>query len=271
MAKRRAGNRDEVMLIPFLDILCSLIGVLILIIVVLCVAQTQQATGRSPADLAQAQQRRGLLKRHDAAVQEDAAMRVQLAAAEQLRSDMMEKDRQLGELRQRKQLTGAAATDLAAHLRKHNDTLAAQVAAQQGSVPALQADIEQLTRELERRNVKPNNQALPIAIRPSGGGFSTHHEYFFIELSGATLVIHNSKTDKLRVPATSIGSDANLDAFFSKVRSTPSAALVFLLRDDGWPNYNRAAGYAESRFGLLTSKLPLPGTGELDLGLFTNP
>jgi len=184
---------------------------------------------------------------------------------------MVEKDRQLAELRRRKELTGAAATELAARLRKQNDTLAALVTAQQRGVPPLQAEIEQLKRELERRNVKPNNQALPIAIRPSGGGFSTHHEYFFIELSGNTLVVHKSKTDKLRVPATSIGSDANLDAFLTKVRATPSAALVFLLRDDGWPNYNRAAGYAESRFGLLTSKLPLPGTCELDLGMFTNP
>ena len=271
MAKRRADNRDEVMLIPFLDILCSLIGVLILIIVVLCVAQTQQATGRSAADLAQAQQYRNLLKLHAAAVQEDAAMREQLAAAQQLKANMVEKDRQLAELRRRKELTGTAATDLAARLRKQSDALAAQAAAQQHGMPPLQAEIEQLKRELERRNAKPNNQALPIAIRPSGGGFSTHHEYFFIELSGNTLVVHKSKTDKLRVPATSIGSDGNLDAFLTKVRATPSAALVFLLRDDGWPNYNRAAGYAESRFGLLTSKLPLPGTGELDLGMFTNP
>jgi hypothetical protein len=30
MAKRRKGNHEEVMLIPFLDILCSLIGILVL-------------------------------------------------------------------------------------------------------------------------------------------------------------------------------------------------------------------------------------------------
>ena len=42
MVKRRSHRSDEIMLIPFLDILCSLIGVLVLIIVVLCVAQTQK-------------------------------------------------------------------------------------------------------------------------------------------------------------------------------------------------------------------------------------
>ena len=271
MAKRRQDNRDEVMLIPFLDILCSLIGVLILIIVVLCVAQTQQATGRSASDLALAQQHRSQRIAQQARVQEDATLRGQLAAAEQLKSEMEEKDRQLAELRKRKESTGPAAIALAARLRQQNADLTARTAAKRLELPALQTAIDQLKRDLEQRNAKPNNQALPIAIRPSGGGFSTHHEYFFIELSGPSVIIHNSKTDKPRLPAASIGSDATLDAFLTKVRATPSAALVFLLRDDGWPNYNRAAGYAESRFGLLTSKLPLPGTGELDLGLFSNP
>ena len=271
MAKRREGNRDEVMLIPFLDILCSLIGVLILMIVVVCVAQTQQVSGRSASDLAQAQQHRQLLKLHAAGVQEEAELRAQLAAAEQLKTAMVEKEHQLAGLRQRKELTGAAATESAAGLARQRDTMAARVAASQRELPALRAAVDQLKQQLEQRNIKPNNQALPIAIRPSGGGFSTHHEYFFIELSGTTLVVHKSKTEKMRIPAASVGSDGNLDAFLTKVRSTPSAALVFLLRDDGWPSYNRAAGYAESRFGLLTSKLPLPGTGELDLGLFSNP
>ena len=54
MAKRRKGNHEEVMLIPFLDILCSLIGILVLIIVVLCVANTQQTNGRTPEEEATA-------------------------------------------------------------------------------------------------------------------------------------------------------------------------------------------------------------------------
>ena len=54
MAKRRKGNHEEVMLIPFLDILCSLIGILVLIIVVLCVANTRQTQGRTPDEVARA-------------------------------------------------------------------------------------------------------------------------------------------------------------------------------------------------------------------------
>ena len=38
-------------MIPFLDILCSLIGVLVLIIVVLVIAQTQRINGRTREDV----------------------------------------------------------------------------------------------------------------------------------------------------------------------------------------------------------------------------
>ena len=55
MVKRQKHRSDELMLIPFLDILCSLIGVLVLIIVVLVVAQTQRINGRTPEELRRAE------------------------------------------------------------------------------------------------------------------------------------------------------------------------------------------------------------------------
>jgi len=50
------------MLIPFLDILCSLIGVLVLIIVALCVAQTQRAKGITTKQFETAQKHQKLLQ-----------------------------------------------------------------------------------------------------------------------------------------------------------------------------------------------------------------
>jgi biopolymer transport protein ExbD len=60
MAKRRHAAKDEILLVPFLDILCSLIGVLILIIVVLCVSQTQQTEGRTEEEIRMAQEAKRL-------------------------------------------------------------------------------------------------------------------------------------------------------------------------------------------------------------------
>ena len=60
--KKREGKHDEVMLIPFLDILCSLIGILVLIVVVVCVAQMQKLHGRTPQEIALSQKYVGLLR-----------------------------------------------------------------------------------------------------------------------------------------------------------------------------------------------------------------
>ena len=49
-------------MIPFLDILCSLIGVLVLIIVVLVIAQTQRINGRTREDVQRAEEHLRLLK-----------------------------------------------------------------------------------------------------------------------------------------------------------------------------------------------------------------
>ncbi len=261
------------MLIPFLDILCSLIGVLILIIVVLCVAQTQQANGRTAADLAQAQEHRNLLKAQELASQEDTELQAQLAALDKLVIEMAGKERQVAELRKRLEMSGDSAKankELAASLQKKVEDLVRQIEIMQVEIPPLQAEIGRLKQELAKRQIKPDATPVAIAVRPSGSGSSAGRRHFFIELTGNTLVIHKSKTDKARIPAAAVGTDNDLNAFLGKVKSTPNASLVFLLRANGWPVYGRAAGYAESRFGIVTSKLPLPGDGELDLGLFEN-
>ncbi|MFN7564653.1 MAG: hypothetical protein ACK5TH_22965, partial [Prosthecobacter sp.] len=60
MAKRRPAAKDEILLIPFLDILCSLIGVLVLIIVFLAVSQTTQTEGRTQEEVDRAIQYKSL-------------------------------------------------------------------------------------------------------------------------------------------------------------------------------------------------------------------
>ena len=51
MAKPRHFGNEEMLMIPFLDILCSLIGVLVLIIVFLAVSQTTQTEGRTQEEV----------------------------------------------------------------------------------------------------------------------------------------------------------------------------------------------------------------------------
>ena len=51
----------------------------------------------------------------------------------------------------------------------------------------------------------------------------------------------------------------------------PRSLVLFLMRKDGLGSYNRAAGWAESKFNVRTGKVPLVGQGEVDLSRFQQP
>ena len=86
MAKRRHGAKDEILLVPFLDILCSLIGVLVLIIVVLCVSQTQQTEGRTPEEIQMAQEHKRMKAELIEREKLDAVLKEKLADLDKLQA-----------------------------------------------------------------------------------------------------------------------------------------------------------------------------------------
>jgi len=139
MAKQRQGRHDEIMLIPFLDILCSLIGVLILIIVVLCAAQLQRVKGRTKEDVQTAQRYQTLQLQIKAEEQAAAELRKKVAELERLQQDrdaklkdQAEKQQKLAELRKRLELSAGSAREnkqKAAALQKQVEDLLAQLAA----------------------------------------------------------------------------------------------------------------------------------------------
>ncbi|MFO1530649.1 MAG: hypothetical protein U1F77_13190 [Kiritimatiellia bacterium] len=95
MAKKRPAKHDEVMLIPFLDILCSLIGVLILIIVVLCVAQTQRARGRTKEEIQLSQKYQSLVRQRKDLEKEVERRKANASAAEKLRMEREAREKKL--------------------------------------------------------------------------------------------------------------------------------------------------------------------------------
>lgn len=273
MAKRREGRHDEVMLIPFLDILCSLIGVLILIIVVLCVAQTQQAKGRSAEDLAQSIKHQNLRRALQTQKSANDTLIAKIDALEKLRAEMSRKEDQIIELRKRLDMTGEAAKtnkELATRLQKKVEELVVQIEAVKKEIPPIEAEIERLKKELAERKKKPDAKPPPILVRPSGSGSAAGHKVFFVEVSGPSLILHKDKGAKTRIAAASASVDKDYAALLQTVKNSPNAKLIFLIRKDGHSAYVQAAGFAEQAFGLITAKLPLPTDGEVDLNLF-NP
>jgi uncharacterized protein YlxW (UPF0749 family) len=271
MAKPRSGKQDEVLLIPFLDILCSLIGILILIIIVVSAAQLQKVKGRTKQDVHLAQQYQKLLLRRKEQEALAAKLRAKVAELEKRRAELAAKERTFDELRVRLTLSADAMQanqKKAAAGQKEIADLLVQIKAIAEAMPPLQAEIENLKKLLAERKKKPDDKLTPVIVRPSGSGARRNQRLFFIEATGAGIVIYKSKTEQIRVAQNSVGADKEYDAFLARVRYTRNGALIFLIRKDGWWTYTRAAGWAEQRFGLNTGKLPLPGDGVIDLSLF---
>jgi hypothetical protein len=271
MAKRRTGKQDEVMLIPFLDILCSLIGVLILIIVMVCAAQLQKIKGRTKEDVQRAQRYQSLLYKQKELAKTISSLKGQVNSAERRVKELTSKEQSIEELHKRIDSSSDAARirkQKAAELQRDIDYYLKQIKTLTESKPALQAEIDRLNKLLAERKKKPDDRLTPLLVRPSGSGTARNQQLFFVEATGAGIVVHKSKTDQLRVASASVGVDKDYDAFLTKVASTKNAALIFLVRRDGWRSYTRAAGWAEQQFRLNTGKLPLPGDGPVDLSSF---
>ena len=275
MAKKREGKHDEVMLIPFLDILCSLIGILILIIVVVCVAQMQKVQGRTKQDIQMAQKYQSLLLHQKELEKTAARLKAKVAELEKLRKELEAKQQKLVELRKRLSLSADAARDnkqTATKLQKEVEDLIAQIEAIAKTIPPLQAEIEQLKKLLAERQKKPDEKPPSVVIRPSGSGArQANQRLFFVEATGAGVVLHKSKTELVRVAKESVGVDKDYNALLKTVKNAGNATLIFLIRKDGWSTYTRAAGWAEQGFDLNTGKLPIPGDGTVDLSLFEKP
>jgi len=273
MSKKRQGKHDEVMLIPFLDILCSLIGILILIIVVLSAAHLKKAKGRSKEDVEMAVKYDHMLLELRKLEKSDVALQSDLADLEKRQKDLAAKQRELEQLR--KQLALAANAALA---NKQNatteqteiDNLRKQIEAITKATQPLKDEIEKLKKLLAERKKKPDEKMASVVVRPSGSGTKQHQRLFFVETTGAGIVFNKSKTEQIRVAQNSVGVDKGYDEFLATVKNTPNAAIIFLIRGDGWWTYLRAAGWAEQAFGLNTGKLPIPGNGVVDLSAFEN-
>lgn len=271
MAKKRHGKHDEIMLIPFLDILCSLIGIMILIVVVICVAQMQKMNGRTKEDVARSQQYQELLRQLKEQEKVAASLKTKMSEAEKRQQELAEKMKRLEELR--KLLAQAADADKnrekAEEIRKEIAKLVAQIATITKAIPPIQAEIAALKKRLAE--LPADDKPRFAVVRPYGSGTKQNQPLFFVEANGAGIVFHRSKTETSRVPYGAVSTDTDYDAFLKTVKAAGNARLFFLIRKDGWATYLRAAGWAEQEFGLNTGKLPVPGDGVVDLSLFEKP
>lgn len=269
MAQARPRSDPEVSLFPFLSILVCLIGALVLLIVIMTIVQASLAGGQNIDEVVRAREA-DKLRRELKEI--DKKLTTALGGREdprKLEAELKEKQERFVLLRKR--LTSSAEDrkrdeQTNAELQKQLENFLIQLEAMMKERPPLVADIEKLKKEIEVRKLKITAKPAVI-VQPSGSGAGADAKLFFAVASGAGLTLYDGAEQK-KITSGSIGTDEAYNEFLKKVAADPKSMLLFLLRDDGAGTFNRAAGWAESKFNVRTGKLPLPGGGEPDLSRF---
>lgn len=275
MVKRRSHRSDEILLIPFLDILCSLIGVLVLIIVVLCVAQTQKIKGRTPEELERAQDYQKLLKQQKENERINVVLKDKVEKLEKLQTETKKKEEEAAKLRK---LLDTSTADreknkvMSENLMKELDNLLIEVKGLSDQEAPLKKQIAALQAEIAKRK-PPAIKGPPVIVQPGGSGLAKGSKVFFVEATAGKLTFYWDEKTKNIVSASPdvVAVDVAFNAFLKAVQGVPQAKIIFLLRDDGMGAYNLGAGWAQATYGYKVEqigKLPIPGRGEIDFKMF---
>jgi biopolymer transport protein ExbD len=273
MAKRRHAPKDEILLVPFLDILCSLIGVLILIIVVLCVSQTQQTEGRTEEEIRMAQEAKRLREEIVKSKAQEIVVKEKLATLDEMQKQIEEKQQRFIKLR--KLLTTSkdiqeANQKLSQQMQKELDDLITEIAGLKLQMVESKKEISLLMAEIKKRQVPADKKIPPVIVQPSGSGMPEDTKAYFVEASGAGLKVLGAWGEDYRLSAAPevVVADVAFNHFLTEVAKDPKALILFLVRDDGQGAFNNGAGRAEADYKIRVGKLPIPGRGTLDLALF---
>jgi Skp family chaperone for outer membrane proteins len=271
MIKRRIHRSDEILLIPFLDILCSLIGVLVLIIVVLCVAQTQKIRGRTPEELQRAQEHQAMLKESKENARINALLKDKVEKLEKLQTETKQKEEQIAKLRMLLD-TSTEKKEVSQKMMKELDNLLVEINGLGAQDALLKKQIAALQEEIKKRQPPPGKGA-PVVVQPGGSGLAKGTKVFFVEADGGKLTFYwDDRT--IGVVAASpevIATDVAFNAFLKAVVAVPQTKIIFLLREDGQGAFNLGAGWAQATHGYKVEqigRLPIPGHGEIDLKMF---
>ncbi len=258
--KRR--KRDELIpsLFPFLSVLACVIGTLTLLLAALTL---ERMSGQS---LEQA----WLVDRYEALQESLATARVELARQhEQIRE--IERQERDGEVLGRR-LAGLGLSpdisleELAGIVRLSGQARA--LAEQRGQLEAQKRELAAAMgeREVELDSRRALQRRAPIVIEPSGLG--REQQPYIVECTADYLELHRISDDwSFRIPKNEILGEGDFRVFLRRVRAIRNGIVIFLIRPEAVATY-RFAAEAADRQNVRHAKLPLPGSGELDLGLF---
>lgn len=269
MSRRRSNaGGGGVSLFPFLSILACLIGILTLMIKLVSDMRDAGPQERDPEELARSEEFLAI----------ETKLKQRRAELVKIEADLKQRDGAFVELQDledrqvvlRKKLEGAKAKpgESDAELQKRTENLLDQISALAKERPALEKKAAELKAELEKRKIKPDSTPAPVVVQPGGSGVTRNTPMFFIECHGSGVNILGKDGSKTAVSTAAITTEPALAKVMNEAKSARGSLVLFLIRGNGHGTYQTAAGWAEDQFKVRTGKLPIPGSGAIDLTLF---
>lgn len=268
MVKRRKRGEEAVSLFPFLSILACVIGVLTLMITALALGQLEEES-HAAEQYERSDEYKRLAGEIEVDEQELERIKQTIADAEQMRIDLGRAKEELEKL-QAEQLAKAKVETTKTELAEEANRLQEQIAKIEAKLADLEKLIQRINEELLRRKAPPKEAE--IVIRENDRKPSANVpdlQYTFVECRSDGVVIYDGGK---RTPVARKQLGNREQPYFQLVERTAEAqdkgaCLLFLVRGDAYGTYSDAQRIARSR-RCLTSKLPVPGQGDIDVSVF---
>ncbi len=256
MARIKASSVAQVSLFPFLSILACLSGAVVVMICILCILKATESTTNAKAKNPLAEEMMKLQKK----LSQMKTVRDHLTALEEI-------ERKLIQLQE--SVAGKDQSDaLKARLQRELENLAIVLGNIEKEQPTVKLEIEKLKKELAARMKKPEDMVPMLKVQGGGSGFGVGRRLYVVEAAGDSLIVHKNKTEQYRFPTSTIGADKELNGWLASIGLQKNHQILFLVRSNGWNTYQRGAGWAEGQYKLNTSKMPIPGSGLVDINEF---
>lgn len=259
MARRARGQDTRVSLFPFLSVLACIIGALTLLLAAV-------AVGSMGGESVEQLQLNDRMQAAEIFLAGGRARLEELDAQLTLQKEQVEAQEELG---RRLSALGLSPDISLAELEAQVD-LETQLAKMQEQRAGLakrlavsKEDVERLEQTVSEKRAR--RASSPILIDPSGIG--REFRPFLVESRAEYVELHRSKGDwSYRIASDQLAHSEPYRKFLRRVRVIHDALLIFLIRPDGVETFLEAQAIA-NQYGVRNAKLPLPGSGQLDLTL----
>jgi prefoldin subunit 5 len=268
MARRRSEPDTMVVsLFPFLSILSCVIGTLTLLIAGL----TAGAMSSDDEGIARTEEY-VRIEEERAQLDTDSTETEQLIAQAQALAEKLKAARaQLAVLELQRDETDAA-EGLVIDLLAQINVLEERIAELQARIVELKRLIAEVELELGQRVADVERSKGSVRVLPPQrreGTTDIELTPIFVECTetGVTLNAELSEAGQRRIPEDDISDDRKMKAYFKKLKKSPDAIVIFLIRPGGIESF-QAVQAVVSDVGIRNGKIPVPGHQQLDLGLF---